>query len=167
MYWTYGPAALSILFLSKPFLAPSLLHRLPLEVRDHCKMLLNPSPDLRPTPDQLRSISFFQSAGALLGWKIFKNWMFKKWKFNFKFQMILFYLLEDASLPRYTSSKATKWKRTIFSRSPSCFGSITFESQNWPSNEFVEARIREYSDSSNTFTVSFQGKYCRIFCINI
>lgn len=36
-------------------------------------MLLNPSPDLRPTPDQLRSISFFQSAGALLSSKIFKN----------------------------------------------------------------------------------------------
>lgn len=29
------------------YIAPSLLHRLPPEVRDHCKMLLNPSPDLR------------------------------------------------------------------------------------------------------------------------
>ena len=47
------------------YTSPPLIHRLPPEVRDHCKMLINPSPDLRPTPDQLRSISFFQSAGAL------------------------------------------------------------------------------------------------------
>ena len=48
-------------FNSGKYISPSLLHRLPSEVRDHCKMLLSFKKELRPTPDQLRSISFFQS----------------------------------------------------------------------------------------------------------
>jgi len=47
------------------YTTPSLLHRLPSEVRDHFKMLTSLQKDLRPSADQLRSISFFQSAGAL------------------------------------------------------------------------------------------------------
>ena len=43
------------------YTTPSLLHRLPSEVRDHFKMLTSLQKDLRPSADQLRSISFFQS----------------------------------------------------------------------------------------------------------
>ncbi|XP_038636122.1 SCY1-like protein 2 isoform X1 [Scyliorhinus canicula] len=46
-------------------LGPNLLHKVPEEVREHMKLLLNVVPNVRPDPDQLSKIPFFDDVGAM------------------------------------------------------------------------------------------------------
>lgn len=46
-------------------ISPSLLNKLPEEVRDHVKMLLSVTPTVRPDADQMTKIPFFDDVGAV------------------------------------------------------------------------------------------------------
>nr|XP_061809405.1 SCY1-like protein 2 isoform X2 [Nerophis lumbriciformis] len=46
-------------------ISPALLNKLPEEVRDHVKMLLSVSPNVRPDADQMTKIPFFDDVGAV------------------------------------------------------------------------------------------------------
>lgn len=46
-------------------LSPSLLERVPEEVREHVKMLLSVTPNVRPDADQMTKIPFFDDVGAV------------------------------------------------------------------------------------------------------
>ncbi|XP_077357646.1 SCY1-like protein 2 isoform X2 [Festucalex cinctus] len=46
-------------------ISPALLSKLPEEVREHVKMLLSVTPDLRPDADQMTKIPFFDDVGAV------------------------------------------------------------------------------------------------------
>uniref|UniRef100_UPI00398ECBE5 SCY1-like protein 2 n=1 Tax=Pristiophorus japonicus TaxID=55135 RepID=UPI00398ECBE5 len=46
-------------------LGPNLLHKIPEEVREHMKLLLNVTPTVRPDADQLSKIPFFDDIGAM------------------------------------------------------------------------------------------------------
>uniref|UniRef100_A0A4W3IFV1 SCY1 like pseudokinase 2 n=1 Tax=Callorhinchus milii TaxID=7868 RepID=A0A4W3IFV1_CALMI len=45
-------------------IGPNILHKVPEEVREHMKLLLNVTPTVRPDPDQLTKIPFFDDVGA-------------------------------------------------------------------------------------------------------
>ncbi|XP_077400951.1 SCY1-like protein 2 isoform X2 [Vanacampus margaritifer] len=46
-------------------ISPALLNKMPEEVREHVKMLLSVTPDLRPDADQMTKIPFFNDVGAV------------------------------------------------------------------------------------------------------
>ncbi|XP_067855366.1 SCY1-like protein 2 isoform X2 [Heptranchias perlo] len=46
-------------------LGPNVLHKVPEEVREHMKLLLNVTPTVRPDADQLSKIPFFDDVGAM------------------------------------------------------------------------------------------------------
>ncbi|KAK2168101.1 hypothetical protein LSH36_20g02000 [Paralvinella palmiformis] len=46
-------------------LKPSILGSVPMDVRDHVKMLLNSEPTVRPDADQMSKIPFFEDVGAM------------------------------------------------------------------------------------------------------
>ncbi|XP_061662993.1 SCY1-like protein 2 [Syngnathoides biaculeatus] len=46
-------------------ISPALLNKLPEEVRDHVKMLLSVTPNVRPDADQMTKIPFFDDVGAV------------------------------------------------------------------------------------------------------
>ncbi|XP_019738596.1 SCY1-like protein 2 isoform X2 [Hippocampus comes] len=46
-------------------ISPALLNKLPEEVRDHVKMLLSVTPNVRPDADQMTKIPFFDDVGAM------------------------------------------------------------------------------------------------------